>query len=56
MKDLISGGLGSNKTEKSSVNVSKAYPVIKDIVSSLDNQIIGIRSGNRDVNLDIKVG
>jgi hypothetical protein len=31
--------LGSNKNEKSVVTISKAYPVINDIVSNIDAQI-----------------
>ena len=38
LKELIRG-LGANKTEKSIVRLSKAYPVIKDIVESVDSQL-----------------
>ncbi|KAH3809432.1 hypothetical protein DPMN_137801 [Dreissena polymorpha] len=38
IKDLIRG-LGANKTEKSIVKVTAAAPVIKNIVSNVDNQI-----------------
>ena len=38
LKELIKG-LGSNKNEKSIVTISKAYPVINDIVLNVDAQI-----------------
>ena len=38
LKGLIKG-LGSNKTEKSIIGISKAYPLLKEITNHVDSQI-----------------